>query len=149
MKKFKTFGLKNIIQPPIRWKLPTALEQNIWRLLKLSRLFSNPSWELRQSWIKKHNALWCKFPFFSGKYNLVQTKPGNSSWSLTIQKQPPGMLCKKGVFKNLANFTGTHLCWSLFFHKVPGRRPATLLKKRLRHRCFPVNFAKFLRKAFL
>ena len=23
-------------------------------------------------------------------------------------------------------------------------RPATLLKKRLWHRCFPVNFAKFL-----
>ena len=28
-------------------------------------------------------------------------------------------------------------------------RPATLLKKRLWHRCFPVNFAKFLRALFL
>ena len=28
-------------------------------------------------------------------------------------------------------------------------RPATLLKKRLWHRCFPVNFAKFLRIPFL
>ena len=27
-------------------------------------------------------------------------------------------------------------------------RPATLLKKRLQHRCFPVNIAKFLRTAF-
>ena len=27
--------------------------------------------------------------------------------------------------------------------------PATLLKKSLRHRCFPVNFAKFLRISFL
>ena len=27
-------------------------------------------------------------------------------------------------------------------------RPATLLKKRLWHRCFPVNFAKFLRTLF-
>ena len=27
--------------------------------------------------------------------------------------------------------------------------PATLLKKRLWHRCFPVNFAKFLRTPFL
>ena len=26
--------------------------------------------------------------------------------------------------------------------------PATLLKKRLWHRCFPVNFAKFLRTPF-
>ena len=28
------------------------------------------------------------------------------------------------------------------------RRPATLLQKRLWHRCFPVNFAKFLRTPF-
>ena len=27
-------------------------------------------------------------------------------------------------------------------------RPATLLKKRLQHRCFPMNFAKFLRTPF-
>ena len=29
-----------------------------------------------------------------------------------------------------------------------GRAPATLLKKRLWHRCFPVNFAKFLTTPF-
>ena len=29
-----------------------------------------------------------------------------------------------------------------------GFRPATLLKKRLWHRCFPLNFAKFLRTPF-
>ena len=29
--------------------------------------------------------------------------------------------------------------------RVSFTRPATLLKKRLWHRCFPVNFAKFLR----
>ena len=28
-------------------------------------------------------------------------------------------------------------------------RPATLLKRKLWHRCFPVNFAKFLRTPFL
>ena len=32
----------------------------------------------------------------------------------------------------------------LFFNKVAGLRPATLLKKRLWHSCFPVNFAKFV-----
>ena len=37
---------------------------------------------------------------------------------------------------------------SLFFNKVAGLRPATLLKKSLWHRCFPVNFEKFLRKPF-
>ena len=34
------------------------------------------------------------------------------------------------------------------FNKVAGR-PATLLKKRPLHDCFPVNFAKFLRTLFV
>ena len=40
-------------------------------------------------------------------------------------------------------------CESLFFNKVAGLGSATLLKKRLWHRCFPGNFAKFLRTLFL
>ena len=44
---------------------------------------------------------------------------------------------------------GKHLCQSLFFNNVPGLRPAILLKKRLWHRCFSVNFMIFLRKTFL
>ena len=35
------------------------------------------------------------------------------------------------------------------FNKVVGLRPATLLKMRLWRRCFPENFAKFLRTRFL
>ena len=46
----------------------------------------------------------------------------------------------KGVLINFAKFTGKHLCQSL--------RPATLLRKRLWHQCFPVNFAKFIRTPF-
>ena len=56
---------------------------------------------------------------------------------------------KKGVLKNFAKFTGKHLRQSLFFNKVAGPMPASLLQKRLWHRCFPVNFAKFLRTPFL
>ena len=41
------------------------------------------------------------------------------------------------------------MCQSLFFKKVAGLTPATLLKKRLRHRRCPVNFEKFLRTTFL
>ena len=33
-----------------------------------------------------------------------------------------------GVLKIFANFTGKHLCWSLFFTKLQAFRPATLLK---------------------
>ena len=52
---------------------------------------------------------------------------------------------EKGVLRNFGKFTGKHLCQSLSFNKVSGLRPANLLKKRIWHRCFPVNFAKFLR----
>ena len=47
------------------------------------------------------------------------------------------VFCKKGVLKNLAKFTGK--CWL---------RPAILLKKRIQHRCFPMNFAKFSKTPF-
>ena len=55
------------------------------------------------------------------------------------------MFCKKGVLQNFAKFTGKHLFQSLFFKKVADLRPSSLLKKRLWHMCFPVNFAKFPR----
>ena len=65
------------------------------------------------------------------------------------QKQPPGGVPQKGVLGNLAKFKEKRLCQSPSFNKVAGLRPATLLKKRLWHKCFPVNFAKFLRTSFL
>ena len=55
---------------------------------------------------------------------------------------------KKGVPRNFVKFTGKHMCQSLFFNKVAYLRPPTLLKKRLWHRRFPVNFAKILRIPF-
>ena len=47
------------------------------------------------------------------------------------------VICKKGFLKIFAKFTGKHLYQSFF------------LKKRLWHRCFPVNFSKFLRTPVL
>ena len=113
------------------------------------------------------------------------------------------MFCRKDVLRNLAKFTGKHLCQSLFLNKVAGLKrdsntgvscesfelsrntyveehPRTaasiywlgigitckkifcymrdscysvqvvycLLKKRLWHKCFPVNLVKFLRTLF-
>ena len=59
------------------------------------------------------------------------------------------VFCKKGFLRNFEKFTGKHLFQSGFFNKVAGLRPATLLEKRFWHKCFPVNFAKFLRTPFL
>ena len=36
----------------------------------------------------------------------------------TIRSSRSQMLFKIGVFKNFANFTGKHLCWSLFLKKL-------------------------------
>ena len=47
---------------------------------------------------------------------------------------------RKGVFRNFAKFTGKHQRQKLFFN---------FIKKRLWRRCFPVNFAKFLRTPFV
>ena len=55
----------------------------------------------------------------------------------------------KGVFRNFPKLTGKHLYHSLFLIKLRASRPATLSKKRLWYRCFPVNFAKFLRTPFV
>ena len=67
----------------------------------------------------------------------------------TSRSSRPEVFCKKDVLRNFAKFTGKHLCQSLFFNKVAGLRPATLLKKRLWHRSFHANFAKFLRTPIL
>ena len=56
---------------------------------------------------------------------------------------------KRGALINFTKFTGKNLCQSLSFNKVAGPRTATLLKKKLWHRYFPVDFAKFLRTRYL
>ena len=64
----------------------------------------------------------------------------------TIQKQLPEALLKfKSKFHKIHGKTP---CQCLFFNKVAWLRPATLLKNRLRHSCFPVNFLIFLRIPF-
>ena len=67
---------------------------------------------------------------------------------LLFQKQLPEVFYKKLVLKKFSKFTGKHLHGSFFFNKLADLRPAALLKKRLKHMCFPVNFVKFLRTLF-
>ena len=63
-----------------------------------------------------------------------------TKWSNTLEKVIGFCFhfTKKDVLKNFANFIRTHLCRSLFFHKVVG----------LMHRHFSVNFAKYFKNAF-
>ena len=60
-----------------------------------------------------------------------------------------GVLWKK-LFLEILQKSQENACARVsFFNKNAGLRPAFLLKKRLWHRCFPVNFAKFPRSPFL
>ena len=70
-----------------------------------------------------------KFYYRRGKFQNTETATG-------------------GVLKNFTKFTGKQLCQIFFYIKIAGLRPAKLLKKRLRRRCFSVNFVNFLERLF-
>ena len=61
-----------------------------------------------------------------------------------FKKQPPAVFWKKKCSSKFSKIHRKHQCQSLCFNKKKRLKPATLLKKRHRHRCFPKNFAKFL-----
>ena len=54
----------------------------------------------------------------------------------------------KKVFLEVSQNSQENFCARVSFLIKLQAAPATLLKKRLRHRCFPVNFTKFLRIPF-
>ena len=86
--------------------------------------------------------LWKVFSWQSTVFECVKTMYRSSR---------PEVFFQKGVLKNLAQenaYARASFSWSYML------RPTTSLKKRLTltrcwHRCFPVNFAKFLRTSFL
>ena len=63
-----------------------------------------------------------------------------------FKKQPPEVFYNKAVLKNFSTLTGKYMRSSLFLIKLWHFRSAT---KRLQHRCFLVNIAKFLKKLIL
>ena len=79
---------------------------------------------------------------------LVQFNCYHRSLCYYWQKQPPEVFYEKVVLKKFAKVTGKHMYQSVYFNKVAGSA-CNLIKKRFWQRCFPVNFAKFLRIPFL
>ena len=83
-------------------------------------------WHIKFFWRKR-------FPVF-----VVIITTGNIPYGQTVVQR---CFVKKSILRNLGiltKFTGKHLCQNLFFNKTAGLRPATLLKKRPWHTCFPV-----------
>ena len=68
-----------------------------------------------------------------------ENRKPNVTWSWVPPPESSHQRCsiERGVLKNVTNLTGKQLCQSLFFNKVTGLSPATLLEKRL---CARVSF---------
>ena len=56
---------------------------------------------------------------------------------------------KKAVLKIFGILTGKTCVGASFFNKVADLQACNFIKKKLQHRCFPVNTAKFLRTPIL
>ena len=69
----------------------------------------------------------------------------DSNLKLKGQKQPPEVFFKKKVFLEISQNSKENTCARVsFFNKVAG--PATLSKKRLWHRCFPLSFVTYFKE---
>ena len=66
---------------------------------------------------------------------------------LTVTSSCTQMFFKIGVLENFTNFTGKHLCWSIFFNKVASLRPETLLKETPTQR-FSCEISEIFKKTF-
>ena len=94
------------------------------------------------------------FQIFINIFSLLATKSQICKYdddfydSICSEAATRGVFCEK-VFLEISQNSQENTSASVsFFNKVAGLRPATLLKKRLWHRCFPVNLAKLLRTPF-
>ena len=84
----------------------------------------------------------------SVKVTIVLLKPGPPN-KLKEQKQSSDVFCKKGVMKKLGKIQRKTPVLESLFNKVATRWFATLLKKKLLHTHFLLNFAKFFVTPFL
>ena len=103
------------------------------------RWFSKPVWHFSLSMIKSPYNLLSKVKSSSNKISA------KSYW---YRSSRPEVFCKKKMFLKISQNPQENACARSLFNKVAGLRPATLLKERLWHRCFLVNFTKFLETLF-
>ena len=89
-----------------------------------------------------------RFVHFSNKRRFEQIYK-TSLWNETV-RQNRNVFYKKGVLRNFRKFTWKFtLCWSLFFNKVAGHSPETLLKRDSNTDVFRWVLRNFLRAPFL
>ena len=128
-------GIPGDVMPPIAFKLVSNKLKALGLLISkfvehrplVNQILSKS--KLHQSEVKSKSCLFrLMMPLVY--FKLVWTEIARSSHRMCP--------VRKGVLRNFAKLAGKHLC----------QRLATLLQRRLWHRCFPVNFAKVLRTPF-
>ena len=108
------------------------------------------SWTFFSLWKFSLNIIYCMFSKWLGVFlNQIFTLSSNKIDEIIDRNSHRRCSVIKGVLRNFVKFTEKKLYQSLFFNEVTSLRPATLLKNRLWHRCFPVIFTKFLRTPIL
>ena len=101
--------------------------------------FNFLSWHFQQNLFILYHSLFTRFVKITHKIK---------STLLSASEAAAGVvLLKNSVPKNLANFTGKHLRWSIVSIKL--QEACNFIGKILQHKYFPVKSAKFLRTAIL
>ena len=76
--------------------------------------------------------------------NFIRRKSGPP-----FQKQPFADVLQCRCSEKLDNIRRKKPALESLFNKVPVLQPSNFIKKKVQQRCFPVNFARFLRTDFL
>ena len=105
--------------------------------LKIKLLLAPVSWSL-QPWSRQSSYFLRRSQDYCFKFALI------SLVKVYLHYRSSRRICSvwKGALSNFAKFIEKQLCQSLFFNKVGCL--CNFIKKILWHRCFPVNFAKFI-----
>ena len=86
--------------------------------------------------------------FHQSRFPILICNKTAAEAHVQFQEWPPQVFCEKSVLKNFSNFTGKHLCWSLFLTKLQVFRSATLLKGDANTSIFLENLRIFFKNAF-
>ena len=105
----------------------------------------------------KHRKLFVSNKFTHNNFSAFLKRVGSSSIQIVQnllilyyhQKRPPSVFYKKRCSLKFHKFHRKTPVLESLFNGVPGLKACDFIEKRLQHRCFPVKFAKYLRRPIL
>ena len=106
------------------------------------------------NWSRRKKLCWIK-SFVSNKESILKwalswasfTKLRTHKLCIKCRSSRPDVFCEKGVLRNLAKFTGKHLCQSPFFNKVAGAA-SNFIKKETLAKVFSCEFCEISKNIF-